>query len=420
MALSKTFIDILNEVSLNIFQSNFAGLNANTQQHIKNTVNMQYKDICGMQKNWLFLNRVMSVPAWIANTDAVKTLITGTHAPTSKYNIPSVASGNTVYVGQSKANANAFPVQINSVIAYIGFLGVNRVDSTGYIMICPDKDGVADINNPYGTSAAVVLTTTPGSGALVTSGVNKVFTLSDVAVPKSCTYWIVLKVKCNSGASTLTISRVSETIDSKTLNPVSSATWATNTGMGINFTMYTYDAAYADIMTVGPGIQDIFGFYDAQERQDRNMSLYGISDRADNSAVSDDSYEVKRVNANGTWTVHFKNGSLPLSWLMEYKAIATDMLTDTSEPLIPEEYRSAITMAAIIALRGEGRGVNSGDALKIIASQYEGKIRGLRMNYLPEMSIGIDTEKEGHTPAGLVFAPGYGDKRRGRRYGRLL
>jgi len=232
-------------------------------------------------------------------------------------------------------------------------------------------------------------------------------------VPKSVTYWIVLKVKCNSGASTLTISTVTEaTTTGKVYNPVSASTWSATTG--IYFYLPTYDAEYADVLTVGPGVQEIIGFYDEQERQDRLQDLSPVMSAPTTEPVNGDSYEVKRVSG-GLWTVHFKNDTLPLSWLMEYKAVATDLSTDADEPLIPGEYRSAITIAAVLALRAEERGINSPDVLKMLGSQYEMKIRGLRAAYLPEMSITVDRAKEGYTPSGLTYARGFGDKRRGRR-----
>jgi hypothetical protein len=416
-----TFIDILNETCLNIFQAPFAGLNANTQTHIKNTVNTAARDLCNLHKDWLFLNRVKSIQAWTPDTDANIAINTGTHAPTSKYNLPAVGVGNAVYVGQSKTNTNDFPLQINSIRAYLGFVGLPPTPTNGSILVCPDKNGNPDISNPYGTSDIISLyyASNP-SATLMGAGLNNTFIFSvPTAVPKNCTYWIVFKVKNPlvapaNGSASLTISRVSETIDSKTLNPLTSSTWNINTGIGINFTLNIYNAAYTNVLSIGTDIQEVFGFYDNTLRQNRTNALIEIPEKMDSERMNDDTYEVIR-NIDGTWTVNFHSVAItPLSWLMEYKIIPVDMVADTDTPAIPKEFRGLIVTKSILKLRAEGRGLNSPDNLQLIAGDYTRELTNMEMLYRPDdMQIEPDINAQGFTPRGLIGA-------RDRRIGRIL
>lgn len=414
---TKTFIDILNEVALNIYSEPFAGLNEFTQAHIKNTVNTVYKtDICGKHADWLFLNRVVSVPAWITDSKAAHQLNTGTHAPTSKYNLPAVAAGNSVFVAQSKTNANDFPVQINSIIAYLGFQGVNQVDALGYMLICPDNNGSPDIDNPYGTSDAYLLTTKPGINALVNSGSNKTFTFTfPTAVPKNCTYWIVFKITTTTGSASLTISKVTEAITSQTLDAASSTAWTANS-FGINFIINTHNASYSSVLTVGPGVKEIFGFYDAYERGNRNNSLEETPSKLDFTPLDTDTYELKRVNANGTWTVNFQSSlAFPLYWLMEHKAMAVDMVADTDEPLLMEDDRPAIVYGSTVELRSEARGLNTPVNIEKMEKRYVIAISNMEKFQRPdEAQVEPDIDAQGYVPSTYNL----NGKRLGRVYGR--
>lgn len=419
---NKTFLGILDEVCLNVFQDTFAGLSDNSKSYVKNTVNAKYTEICNYHRDWDFLNKVLKVKAWEPDTDALLMLTTGTHAPTVKYNVPAVTAGNSVYIAQSKANSLDIPLQFTSLALYLGYTGTGSIDASGWALVCPDDNGKPDLDNYYGISDELALKTRPGPTALTKTGSNKIFTFTNpTAVPKNCTYWIVFKFTANVGGASFTTSTVTETLTSYSLNPASSTSWTENTGVGIYIYGYYYRAEYSNTLTVGPGVQEIFGFYDLLLRDDRNASLTEIMSRPDLEYVNTETYEVKRLNADGTWTVNFKTTSLPLYWFMEYKAVVNAMTADTEEPLIPQEFRNLIVIKTILQIRADGRGLNAPDNLKLLMSDYSRGIRDLEMTYRKnELNIEPEIGAKGSTPSGLVYTTGFDTKRRGRLYGRLL
>jgi hypothetical protein len=401
------FIDILNETCLNIFQAPFAGLNANTQTHIKNTVNTAARDLCNLHKDWLFLNRVKSIQAWTPDTDAIHNIITGT-VSASKYTSPVVNAGNVIYMGLSQSNINDFPIQINSAAITISRSGVNAIQGIANVIICPDKNGAPDINNYYGISENVTLTST----TMIPT--NTVFTFSTpTAIPKNCVYWIVVKFKAIA-TSYIVLAETSEALNSQTLNPAVSNAWIVNTGIGFRFILNTYYANYTNVLSIGTDIQEVFGFYDNTLRQNRTNALIEIPEKMDSERMNDDTYEVIR-NIDGTWTVNFHSVAItPLSWLMEYKIIPVDMVADTDTPAIPKEFRGLIVTKSILKLRAEGRGLNSPDNLQLIAGDYTRELTNMEMLYRPDdMQIEPDINAQGFTPRGLIGA-------RDRRIGRIL
>jgi hypothetical protein len=409
---ARSFVSMINNISMRIrgtLPSDATGVNP-SKATIGQAVNDSYLSIVRKRKDWLWLNSTITVEGYNITAEDE------TEIPVTVHTNPQVLTPATVTGTTTEQIAQKFSVPVDeiwepsAIAIYLSKVGIGYTNGILQLKIVPIlASGEPDTANPICYSNAItVINDALSNGQILTSTLQEVsFTmaLGTQRLLPDTSYFalLVLTNAVDSGARIYLGSNTAAITDltaTRVSNWQSSYAWTyPNNAV---YVKVTYDLGQIETTMTLPATVDKLNLLTGSVNG-TSVNLTESYDNKDGSGIASGTFAVVKTNADGSKTIRFNAASNKVVlWSADVKLIATPLINDYDEPLLPLRYRDLIEFDAELLLRARGVGINTPQYLELLQGKItEGYMR-LLQDETPEVSDMVP-QTRGFTPYSSTY-----------------
>ena len=369
------------------------------KEDIIQALNDAQRTICGMHKDWLFMDVRGTVNGYELNETVQEVYAIGDASSwLPVYNqhaglTPNFNGRNTVYFAEKLDLPISNVGAIDTVTFQIGRknIGFGNVNGSMKVMLCPyNSVGLPDVANPITESEIITVADSVTSTGVTlrepiqpglarnTDPIEFEFGYADI-LTSGANLWAVLVMDYASSGDMIQVGAEETTSDSTAIGSNEGALGIYLTTIGkIQYKVKYVLGDYINQITMPTDVYKLWRMYTD------NVNILEDINYKDGTTQLHNTFIILNYDSNGAPVVLIKTslGNV-LVWNIEYRSKVPLMSQDTDVPLIPPDFRFLLRYKAELDFIGRGFGIQTPTKEDIIASDYARGISDLELMYRP-------------------------------------